>query len=118
MRFLVCIILSLLLICCNRKVCSDSVYVNRDAYKRYLIILKESAHPKKLVMPKEIDEGIMYLEVVSGISSKAERSDVRIYRDKSDFKSDLKLWEQWYKNNKCKLTLHYVDSAFNAVKIK
>lgn len=118
MRFLVCIIFSFLLTCCNRKVCSDSVSVNRDAYKRYLIILGESTHPKKLVMPKEIDEGIMYLEVVSGISSKAERTDVRSYRDKSDFKSDLKLWKQWYKNNKCKLTLHYVDSAFNAVKVK
>ena len=109
-------VLSFSLACCNREMCSDSVSVNRDAYKRHLMILRGSLHPKKLVMPKEIDEGIMYLEIVSGISARAEKAALRIYRSRADFRSDLSLWEQWYKSNKCKLTLHYVDSAFNAVK--
>lgn len=111
-------ILIFLMISCSRKICADSVAVNRDACKRYLIILNDSKHPNKLVMSKEIEEAITFLEVVSGIMSKAERNDNTTYRSKSHFKADIQLWEQWYRENKCKLTLHYVDSSFNRLGLK
>jgi hypothetical protein len=69
-------------------------------------------------MPKEIEEGIAFLEVVSGIPSRAEKYDNRTYANKSDFNADIKLWKQWYKQNRCKLTLRYVDSVFNSAGLK
>lgn len=118
MKFFIFASLSFLLVCCSRKTCIDTVAVNRNSYERYLIILEESKHPNKLVMPKEVDEAITFLEIVSGITSRAERNDNRAYRNKSDFKSDIKLWKQWYKKYQCELTLHYVDSVFKSVGVK
>ena len=69
-------------------------------------------------MPKETNDAIRFLEVVSGMHSKSELGENLTYRDKSDFKADLKMWEHWYKENKCRLSLHYVDSAFNSLGLK
>lgn len=118
MKYIIITLLTVLLLGCSRKTCIESAPVYRDSYKRYLIIMNESLHPKKLVMPREIEEAISFLEVVSGILSKAEINESRNYRDKSDFKTDIQLWTQWYKKNRCKVTLQYVDSAFKSKGLK
>jgi hypothetical protein len=115
--FLGLISINFLFTSCSQKLCTDNISVNRDVYRRYLIILKESKRPHKLVMPKEIEEAMLFLEVVSGITSRAKKQENINYRNKSDFNADIKAWEQWYKANKCKLTLKYVDSMFNSVKL-
>lgn len=118
MKFLFFGILSIVAANCNRKICTNRIDVYKDLYKRYLIILEDSKHPRKFVTPKETNEAIMYLEVISGITSRADRQHDLSYRNKSDFNGDFKLWKQWYKQNQCNITLHYVDSAFNSVGIK
>jgi len=115
MRLMIFVLLSLLSICCSTKICTDTASVNRNVYKRYLIILKDSERPRKLVMPKEVKEGITFLETVSGVKSRAEINDNVSYLNKSDFNADIKQWEKWFIENKCKLTLHYVDSAFSSL---
>ena len=106
------IILSFLLVSCSRQACPGSVSIIRDTYKRHLIILKESKHPKKLVSPKETQDAVYFLGVVSGISSKGEIGDIQSYRTKGDFIKDIKLRSDSYRKNRCKLTLRYVDSSF------
>ena len=115
MKIFLFILLSLFFINCSHVTCGEGIYVYRDLYRRHLIILEESKHPRKLVIPKEVKEAVTFLEVVSGISSKADKHNNISYRNKSDFNSDIRLWKQWYKRNKCMLTLHYVDSSFNSL---
>jgi hypothetical protein len=118
MRILTLIILCFAFTNCSRYSCPDSVDVNRNLYKRYLIILNESKHSRKLVLPKEVEEATSFIEIVSGINSKAQIDNVMTYRNKADYKNDIKKWEQWYKENKCKLTIQYVDSSLKSVGLK
>ncbi|HKO81558.1 MAG TPA: hypothetical protein VJU78_14235 [Chitinophagaceae bacterium] len=118
MKIIIFITICLVFISCTRQVCPGTINVNRNMFKRYLIILNQSKHPRKLVFPKEVDEAIGFLEIVSGINSKAELDNIRVYKNKNDFRNDIKQWEEWYKENKCKLTIQYVDSAFKSVGLK
>lgn len=103
--------------CSNKNCPTSSVELNRNVYKRYLVIMNESKNKNKFVMPKEVEEAIKYLQTVSGISTKAQRHDNWVYKNKADFRRDIVNWKKWYKENKCKLTLKYVDSAFKSIKI-
>lgn len=114
MKCIVLIFLYVFLSGCSRKTCVDSVPLYRDMYKRHLIILKEALQPKKLVMPKETEEAISFLEMVSGIGSSAEIMDWLSYRSKADYKKDIRRWSEWYDKNKCRITLGYVDSAYRS----
>ena len=89
--------------------------VYEDLYKRYLIILEDSKHPRKLVTPNEINKAIKYLQIVSGIPSKATLNHELSYEEKSDFIGDIKLWKKWYQQNHCEITLQYIDSVLNEV---
>ena len=118
MKIITFITICLVVISCTRQVCPGTIEVNRNLFKRYLMILNQSKHPRKLVLAKEVEEAISFLEIVSGITSNAEFDNTRAYKNKNDFKNDIKQWEQWYKENKCKLTMQYVDSSFKSVGLK
>jgi thermostable 8-oxoguanine DNA glycosylase len=53
---------------------------------------------------------IYFLESVTGIKSQIYWGDVFGYRDSKSLEEDLKKWKNWYKNNKCEMTIVKADS--------
>ena len=115
MRVLILSGLVLLITCCNRHSCPATAEINKDLFRKHLATIHESEAGRGKVFVDDYRAAINFLSLVTGIDSKADYSSTFGYRNKTDYKSDMKQWQKWYKKNQCKLTEQYIDSAFKSV---
>ncbi|MCF6403128.1 hypothetical protein L3C95_09600 [Chitinophaga filiformis] len=54
---------------------------------------------------------LFYLSFTTGLFTKADYSSTIGYETRSDFKKDMKAWQDWYKKNKCEFNQNYIDSV-------
>jgi len=116
--FLLLFGLSILLSNCSRHNCMSTVETNKENFKKFLNIIKGREAGGKSTFVDEYKEAINFLSLVTGIDSKADYSSTFGYRDKADYKNDMKQWKKWYKENQCKITNEYVDSVYKRVGLK
>jgi|688.fasta_scaffold261474_1 hypothetical protein len=110
--------LSILLSNCSHYNCPATVETNKENFKKYLNIIKSREVDGKTTFVDEYREALNFLSLVTGIDSKADYSSTFGYRDKTDYKNDMKQWKKWYKENQCKITEQYVDSVYKRVGLK
>lgn len=61
----------------------------------------------------KIDGARLFLEIVTGIKSKVKKTNFGVYySSRSDLRIDLKNWKNWYKENKCYLTIGKLDKIY------
>ena len=109
--------LSLLIICllgCSDKNCDvDTLFKQR--FDNCISLIKKS-EDEEWVNAGEIRNAFIFLTVISGHRTKVNDPENPSYENKTDFKQDLLLWNQWYESNKCSITLKKADSLFIAYK--
>ena len=116
MKFLILLGLSLVLTNCNRRTCPTATEI--DIFKKNLKIIKDAEQGHNTILVDDYRKAINFISLVTGIDSKADYSSTIGYRKKSEYKSDLKKWKKWYRENQCKLTGYYVDSVYKRVGLK
>lgn len=114
MRIYQIVFLIIILPACKASHCpvNDNV-VNKFKYN--LSVIKSAEEENASVLVDEYRNALIYLTSVTQIMTKADYSSTIGYRSKEDYIKDMKLWNDWLKKNKCKLTERYVDSCMAGV---
>ena len=108
------ILIVILLSCRSSRCIIDKNAINEFNHKIELI---KSAEEKNVsVFIEEYLSALIFLSNITGISTRAEYSSTFGYRNNKYYKEDMKGWENWLANNKCKLTKMYIDSALSKLR--
>jgi predicted transposase YbfD/YdcC len=116
MKALLLFTFSLSIISCNKHTCALQVETNKQKFKTHLHIIYSYERDAKKVLINDYRDAINFLSIVTGVDSRADYSSTFGYRNRSNYKEDMKRWKRWYKKNNCWLTDRYIDSAFKSVK--
>lgn len=102
-------IFSLLIVSCSRNACP--LKANKQQFRNHLSIISSYEKGRRSVLVDDYRKSISFLYLITGIESKADYSSTFGYRNRADYKEDMRLWKKWYRRNRCKLTDQYIDSA-------
>ena len=98
------------LIACKATHCIEDKAAIAEFEKKYHLI-KSAEEANMEVYVDDYRDALFFLSNVTGIVTRAEYSSTVGYRDKDKYNEDMKAWGKWLKENKCKLTIKYIDST-------
>jgi hypothetical protein len=110
MRIYQIIIVIFPLLACKARHCPVNDIVV-EKFRNNLALIKSAEENNLFVSTDEYRNSLIFLTSVTGIMTKADYSSTMGYTSKEDYIRDMKLWSEWLKKNKCKLTVRYVDSC-------
>lgn len=102
-------VLFIIFLSCRSNKCMSEKKVQKE-FVHELKIVKDQFKGKETLVD-EYTDALFYLGFLTNTPTRAGYSSTIGYRKESDYKMDIKSWEDWFKKNKCKLTRRYVDSV-------
>lgn len=94
------ILISFIFLSCKSTKCSDSdIEFVKNFNSKIEIVERE--HKGKEVNVQQYVEALVYLSKTTNIYTHAEVGTTLGYQDEEEYKSDMKLWKEWLKKNKC-----------------
>ena len=108
-KYLLIVFVSVLGANCNSSLCKIDTRFEKK-YKESIETAKQYYYSNgKSGMRNAFD----YLRAVTLHDERLSLSYIRLYRNKNDLDLDVVFWNNWYEQNKCKMTIELADSLYN-----